>query len=1265
MKIGIHAMKIHIILNAPCLAYAKLPLNILNINIFIVPNSRLNHLKPYTFHISLYDVAFLGSIFIVLTFALLLWFSRKANQSANRFLALAVVIVALWISRILAIDIGLTTYAPFWSRLPLQFSLALGPLVFFYVLKTIQPDYKFRHKDLLHFSPILVELTVHAIETRESIKTGTPTYDTLTFHQLNPLLQFLTFISVSIYLYRCHKLIQNFYRQLKFNGSDRYRHELRWLHNLLTGFALLWLLWIPFAIANYFYLKNQLGEEAYHPLYLLLVSLMIWIAARSFLRPEISETPVAASILKPLLPAGLRQRGSWLKREVKQNRYYQDPELSLASLAEKLGLHTHELSRVLNTVLKKSFNDFINEYRVQEAARKMQDPANDHITLLGIAYESGFNSQSTFNRIFKQMTGKSPLEYKNELKKEQSTYNLGSSPQVTPIILRHETAPKWYHEKSNRNYMFKNYLKIARRNLTRNKSYTAINVTGLAVGIAVCMVIFIIIQFQTSFDNFHVKKDRVYRVLTEFHYEESGNISYKTAVPFPMPAGLKTYFPEIEQVAPIFASHDDQFLVPGNNGNTEKSFKEQKGVFYTSPSFFKILDFPLLAGSYESLKDPDNVLLTKEVAEKYFGDWKSAIGKTIKLQMGGYMFEHGTDVLKVSGVLANIPANTDFQLKAVVSYGTGFTGDFLEKSTDWDGNVAGFGCYILLPPNTSADKFNQQLKAYCRKVESPGNSDNHFIQPLNAVHYDTQVSNYSNKTISHQLLNVLWLIAAFILLIACVNFVNLSTAQAVNRAKEVGVRKVLGSNKSQLQLQFIVETFLIVVSAVMLASFITILALPAVSNLLELSLAFNIFGNPAIVLFLFVVTIVVTALAGFYPSIVLSRFNPVNALKSKLTSNTQGISLRRGLVVFQFIIAQALIIGTLIIVKQMDYFMNQPLGFDKNAIINVPFRVDSVRLSKLSYLRKELMSVSGVQAVSYSSNTPVENGTDLWSIIKYNHAIKQTDFQVITKFADDEYLSTYKLPLIAGRNVRPSDTAGEFLVNESLVKTLGLKKPEDILNKPMTTWHDQIKGTVVGVLKDFHDRSFRNDLAPLLITPDIAMYNQVGIKLSIAGMSSTMKSVKEVFDKTLPDFVYEYKFLDEKIENFYKQESQLAQLYKIFAGIAIFLSCLGLYGLASFMAVQRIKEVGIRKVLGATAGSIVYLFSKEFIVLITIAFAIATPIAWYYMHQWLQTYVYRINISWWLFAAGGLAAVVIALATISFQAIKAAMANPVKSLRNE
>ena len=819
--------------------------------------------------------------------------------------------------------------------------------------------------------------------------------------------------------------------------------------------------------------------------------------------------------------------------------------------------------------------------------------------------------------------------------------------------------------------MFKNYFKIAFRSLARNRNYTIINIAGLAVGIAVCMMIFIIIQYQTSYDDFHKNKERIYRVLTESHHADAGSITYAKNVPFPMPQGLKAAFPQLEQVAPVYASHNDELQVVDDNGTPVKNFKEQSGIFYTSPSFFKMFDFPLLAGSYESLKDPNNVLLTKEIAEAYFGDWKTAVGKTIKIKgyysMGAGLFQFPATALKVSGILATIPANTDFQLKLVVAWGTDFTGDkeYGFAQPQWNQSAPDFGCYVLLPPNTSVDNFNQQLSAYARKAQSADNKDSYIIQPISAVHYDAAAGNYSNKTISHELINVLWLIAAFILLIACVNFINLSTAQAVNRAKEVGVRKVLGSNKSQLQIQFIVETFLIVIIAVILAALITIFALPYVNHLLELSLSFNILKNPVIILFLLAVTIIVTALAGFYPSIVLSRFNPVNALKSKLTANTtKGISLRRGLVVFQFIIAQSLIIGTLIIVQQMNYFMNQPLGFDKDAIVNVPYRPDSTGGKLTDYLKQQLLS-NGVQAVSFNSNSPLEDNNNMFTTFKFDNSIKDADFQAISKFVDNDYVPTYKLQLVAGRNLQPSGPTTEFLVNESFVKSLGLKKPEDIIGKEISMMNGLIKCPVVGVVKDFNDRSLRNDLAPLLMATNSTMYRQASIKLSTANISSSMQSIKKIWEQTFPNNVYEYRFLDDKIDSFYKQENQLSQLYKIFAAIAIFLSCLGLYGLASFMAVQRIKEVGIRKVLGASAGNIVYLFSKEFIILIAIAFAIATPLAWYYMQQWLQNYAYRINISWWIFLVGGIAAIVIALATISFQAIKAAVANPVKSLRTE
>ncbi|GAB3935700.1 ABC transporter permease [Mucilaginibacter myungsuensis] len=1039
---------------------------------------------------------------------------------------------------------------------------------------------------------------------------------------------------------------------------------MRWLQGLLTALTVLWSLLIVVVVADHIYYHGQLVARVYLTVYLLLMSVMIWLAARtclssSTLLADIPQVPTK------LLSSDLRQKASWLKNEIKLHGYYQDPDLDLGSLAQKLDMHTHELSRIINTVLKKSFTDLISGYRVRAAINKMRDPAYDHLTLLGIAYECGFNSQSSFNRIFKQVTGKSPQEYKNEHKKEQSSYNLGKLTDHEQLSLDRSTAPKWSSPKLKRNFMFKNYFKIARRNLSRNKGYAAINIAGLAVGIAVCMLIFIVIQHHTSFDDFHTKKDRVYRLLTE-HHMETGAAYTGHDLPFALPERLKAAFPDIEEIAPIFSSHNDQLFVLDDKGDTKKAFNEQQGLFYTTPSFFKMFDLPLLAGSYNTLKDPDHVLLTKAIAEKYFGDWKSAMGKTIKLQMGGYMFEHGNDILKVSGILENPPANTDLQVKIVVSYGTGFTGEFLSRSTDLNETVIGYGCYMLLSAGTPADRFQQQLKAYSHKVKRADNKDIHIAQPLGSVHFDAATGNYSNKAIGHSLINVLWLIGAFILLIACVNFVNLSTAQAVNRAKEVGVRKVLGSNRSQLRWQFMVETFLIVALAMLVAVGVAGIALPSLGQLLQLSLSPNLLIGGRVLSFLLVVSMVVTLLAGLYPSAVLSGANPVNALKSKALARAPGgVSLRRGLVVFQFVIAQALIIATLVIIKQMDHFMGQPLGFDKDAIVNVPFRIDSLTASRLSYLRNGVLAVNGVQAVSYSSNTPIENANDKWSNVKLSGNSNMGDIKAITKFADEKYISTYKLQLVAGRNLKASGLTKEFLVNESLVKSLGFKRPEDILGKEISIWDGVIKCPVIGVVKDFNDRSLKHGLAPLLMATNITMYTQASIKLKTSNIASTLNSVKQVFEQALPDLVYEYRFLDDKIAGFYQQEDQLAGLYKIFAGIAIFLSCLGLYGLASFMAVQRVKEVGIRKVLGAGTGSIVILFSKEFVILVGIAFVIAAPIAWYYMHQWLQAYAYRISISWWLFAAGGLASVLIALLTISSRALMAAMVNPVKSLKNE
>ncbi|MGZ3873289.1 MAG: helix-turn-helix domain-containing protein, partial [Mucilaginibacter sp.] len=451
-------------------------------------------MNNYTIHTNLYDPLFLGSIFTGLSFSLQLWFTKRINQAANRFLALALIIIVLQAAWLLAVDIRLDTYLPRWGWLPLQFSLALGPLLFFYVLKTTRPEYKFRRRDLLHLSPLLLQQGILVLEIRESMRTGAATYHTLYFQLLNPVLQVLAFISVSTYLYLSFRLIERFYQRLKFNEGDRHRSELRWLYRLLAGFGLLWLLWIPYAAVDYFYYHGQLGSHTYHPLYLVLAVMMIRIAAVAFLRPDGGISDKESLLSKSLPSAVLRQKGTWLKKAMESGLFYQDAELNLSSLAEKLHIHPHELSRIINVALKKNFNDFINEYRIREVTRKMQDRANDRLTLQGIASEAGFNSKSTFYRTFKQMTGKSPAEYKTEQEKELPSYHLRHYSPSAAVILRHEATPTWSHEQLNRNYMFRNYLKVAWRNLVKNKTHSVINIAGLSVGLACSSLILLWVQ---------------------------------------------------------------------------------------------------------------------------------------------------------------------------------------------------------------------------------------------------------------------------------------------------------------------------------------------------------------------------------------------------------------------------------------------------------------------------------------------------------------------------------------------------------------------------------------------------------------------------------------------------------------------------------------------------------------------------------------------------------------------------------------------------
>ena len=689
-----------------------------------------------------------------------------------------------------------------------------------------------------------------------------------------------------------------------------------------------------------------------------------------------------------------------------------------------------------------------------------------------------------------------------------------------------------------------------------------------------------------------------------------------------------------------------------------KKFNEDH-FYYAEPAFFKMFDFGWLSGDAKTcLKDPNSVVLTQVTAEKYFGDWKSAIGKTIK--------HENKTLYTVTGIIKNIPANTDFPLSAVVPY-SAIQNTYLKNNlNDWVSTFGGAYTFVVLPAELSLEKFNAQLNAFAKK-HKPAEyaADVYYAQPLSEIHYDDRFGNYNQHTFSHSLITAMALIGIFLLVIACVNFINLATAQAVNRSKEVGVRKVLGSNRSQLAFQFLGETALITIAASVIAIVIAEASLPFLNQLLETKMTMNFIFNPWLILFMLVVAILVTLLSGLYPAIILSGFNPVTALKSKITSKmVGGISLRRGLVVLQFAIAQILIIGMLIVVSQMDYFKNASLGFDKAAIINVPIPGDSISHTKLTYVRDRLRANTDIQNVSLSFTSPSSEGN--WnSDFKFDHASKTTNFSANLKWADANYFKTYNLQFVAGHGYSESDTVREFVVNETLLRKLGIRNPQDAIGKEINFWNGGKVANIVGVIRDFNSYSLREPMAAVVLSTWKDVYQTINIKIKPGAEKAVLPFVEKLWNENFPDYVYQYQFLDQTIANFYKQENELSMLYKIFAGIAIFISCLGLYGLVSFMAVQRTKEVGIRKVLGASARNIVYLLSKEFTLLIIIAFAISAPVAYYIMHQWLQNYSYRIELSASIFLLAIISSIIIAWITVGHRAIKTAMANPVTSLRME
>jgi ABC-type antimicrobial peptide transport system permease subunit len=799
--------------------------------------------------------------------------------------------------------------------------------------------------------------------------------------------------------------------------------------------------------------------------------------------------------------------------------------------------------------------------------------------------------------------------------------------------------------------MIKNYIKTAFRNLSRHKSSSVINIAGLVVGFSAFLLIFLVIQYEQSFDDFHPKGKNIYRVVRIG--KNPVNREYRTGVPFPVTSGLRNELAQLVNAGTIYGLGDAQVTIKAQDGSTLKKFKETKGVFLAEPQFFQMFDFSLAEGNMATaLNQPNTVLLTKDLATKYFGDWKSAMGKILNI---------GRD-FKVTGILNDPPANTDFPLAMVGSYAT------LTSKIDMNNwaNIADENyCMVQLPNGSSPKQFEKLLAAFVDKHIRPVNPGYDLaLQPLSEIHYDERYGNFNGRTFSKDLILALSLIALFLLIIACVNFINLTTAQAINRAREVGVRKVMGSNRAKLILQFLGEAGVISLLALIGSVIITFICIPFVNSFLDIHLETSVLYTVKFIFFLLLILLLVTFLSGFYPALVLSGYKSAKVLKgSSNIDDKRGVFFRRGLVIFQFVIAQALIIGTLVVASQMDYFRNAEMGFNKKAVIYAGLPGDSLSRTKIDLLKNELYKVPGVENVSLSTFTPADDGgwyTDLK--VTSNHT-NNPDVIVNMKPADTSYFSLYSLPLVAGRIYFPSDTMREFVVNETIVRKLGIQNSQNAIGKLINVNGSTLP--IAGVVKDFHTNSLRDPIGPVVLTSMKDAYGLVNIKIDLNKAKTVIASMGGLWNKNFPDYVFEYNFLDQTIANYYKQENQLSLLYKIFSGIAIFISCLGLYGLISFMAIRRRKEIGIRKVLGAPVSNVVIMLSKEFTFLIIIAFLIATPIAWYFMHQWLQQYTYRIMLGIWFFAATIFGSLLIAWLTVGYTAIKAATANPVKSLRTE
>ncbi|NMH88913.1 ABC transporter permease [Flavivirga algicola] len=791
--------------------------------------------------------------------------------------------------------------------------------------------------------------------------------------------------------------------------------------------------------------------------------------------------------------------------------------------------------------------------------------------------------------------------------------------------------------------MIRNYFKIAWRNLTKRKVFTAINILGLAIGFGSSIIIYLFLNYHFSFEKFHANADRIYRIDTE---ETRGTVNHIPSVPPGLANTLRDDYDYAEKVAKIVWKEN---LVLSITKNTSR-VKYKENVAFVEDGFFDIFSFPTISGGKPVLSQPNTAVITEKKALKMFGR-RNVTGEVFKLD--------NDKVIEIVGVLKDLPKSTFLKTGVLVAFENLNSFNSFEAGESWYGISGGLNCFALLKPDVKKETLETALLEFPEKYRANDPTTKHIykLHALNDIHF---MKDYGD--VDAKFLILFGIIGLFLIGIAAINFINISTALSSYRSREIGIRKVLGSIKQHLFWQFIVETFLISLMAILLGVLMAAIFLPAFNTLFNIELSLKTLLNVQFFGMILLLLGVVTFLSGSYPGILMSRILPVLALKgSFFQKNTKGISTRKVLVVAQFSISIILIVATIVVSKQIDYAVNSDLGFDKDqvAMLSLPKTIDKVQQQSL---KGRLKNISGVKEVSMCLSSPGAATSNWYSTVNYDNRPEAEKFQVSLKPGDEDYLKLYDVSFVAGRNFFKKEYSNEMIVNEQFVEKIGVTS-EAILGKKLSV--NGVTGNIVGVIKDFHNEKFTRGISAMVFTLNTEWYSEISLKISHRDTKSIMADIDREWIQAFPDYIFEYRFLDDRINQQYRTEQRYLFLSKVFSGLAILIGCLGIYGLILFFANQRIKEVGIRKVLGSSVGHILSLFSVDFLKLILIAGAIATPVAWYLTEQWLQGYAYRTKIQWWYFVIAIVLVMLITLVTISYQTIKVAIANPVKSLRTE